>query len=178
MSTGFPTSLDTYTDAVTETVIPVAGWNNMQDAIEALEARVGVTDSVVVTSHDMRLATLEAVSKTLKVKIGAFSIPTITPVTVSGVGFTPIVVLLYARYQNGYCNSLGFDDGTTAFCQVTLEDHTVIGSTTESAYVWYAAGTYMTGHITTLGIDGFTFTPASYVGSVTYTLHYLALGFA
>lgn len=59
MSTNFPTSLDTYADVSGSTVVPSAGWNNIQDAIEALEAKVGVDGSAVSSSLDYKVSALE-----------------------------------------------------------------------------------------------------------------------
>lgn len=53
MSTNFPTTLDTYTDKVDGVDYPQAAHiNNPQDAIEALEAKVGVNSSAVSSSLD------------------------------------------------------------------------------------------------------------------------------
>jgi len=53
MSTNFPTTLDVYSDKVDGTDYPQAAHiNNPQDAIEALEAKVGVDSSAVATSLD------------------------------------------------------------------------------------------------------------------------------
>lgn len=59
MATNFPTSLDTYADVSGSTVVPSAGWNNIQDAIEALEAKVGVDGSAVSSSLDYKVSALE-----------------------------------------------------------------------------------------------------------------------
>jgi len=60
MSTNFPTSLDTYSD-VADNVddVMAADINNPQDAIEALEAKVGINNSVAATSHDYKIDALE-----------------------------------------------------------------------------------------------------------------------
>jgi hypothetical protein len=59
-TTNFPTSIDTYADKNASDVITSAGWNNMQDAIEALEAKVGADSSAESTSHDYKIDALEA----------------------------------------------------------------------------------------------------------------------
>jgi len=56
MSTNFPTSLDSYstkTDNVDD--VQAAHINNVQDAIEALEAKVGITSSAVTSSLDYKV---------------------------------------------------------------------------------------------------------------------------
>lgn len=64
MPTNFPTSLDTFTNpAGTDDVSAVLHseqHSNHNDAIEALEAKVGVNSSAVPTSLDYRVAALEA----------------------------------------------------------------------------------------------------------------------
>ena len=57
MAISFPTSLDSFTTKTDSVDYPQAiDINDVQDAIEALEAKVGVDNSVVTTSHDYRLS--------------------------------------------------------------------------------------------------------------------------
>lgn len=58
-STNFPTSLDTYSDKTSSDLITAAGWNNMQDAIEACQAKIGIDSSATSTSHDYKINELE-----------------------------------------------------------------------------------------------------------------------
>jgi hypothetical protein len=66
MSTNFPTSLDTLTnpaptDALDSVAVPHAEQHaNANDAIEALQAKVGIDSSAVATSLDYRVVALEA----------------------------------------------------------------------------------------------------------------------
>jgi len=56
MATDFPaTGLDTFSDVVTGGTVLAATTNNMQDPIEAIEIKVGVDGSAVVTSLDYLL---------------------------------------------------------------------------------------------------------------------------
>ncbi len=56
MATNFPGSLDDFTNYVDgTTIMEAATLNNMQFGIEALQAKVGIDDSIVTTSHDYRL---------------------------------------------------------------------------------------------------------------------------
>jgi hypothetical protein len=74
MSTNFPTSLDTSVTIPAEgATIPlstnhVTTHQNIQDSIEAIEAKVGADSSIVTTSHDYKLSGVtgsdKAVSKT------------------------------------------------------------------------------------------------------------------
>ena len=60
MATNFPTSLDALTNPTatdnTASVDHAAQHANANDAIEALEAKVGVDNSAVTTSHDYKLS--------------------------------------------------------------------------------------------------------------------------
>ncbi|KPL27889.1 MAG: hypothetical protein AMJ72_06365 [Acidithiobacillales bacterium SM1_46] len=57
MATNFPTSLDSYSTKTDNVDDVMAGHpNDLQDAVEALEAKVGVDGSAVTTSHDYKLA--------------------------------------------------------------------------------------------------------------------------
>lgn len=58
--TSFPTGLDTFTNPNIGDVIDAADVGDLNDAVEALEAKVGVDSSLVATSLDKRVATLEA----------------------------------------------------------------------------------------------------------------------
>jgi len=66
MATNFPTGLDDFTNYVDGTTIMEANTlNNMQFAIEALEAKVGIDSSAVVPSHDYKIDQLESNPVTL-----------------------------------------------------------------------------------------------------------------
>lgn len=52
MAINFPASLDDLTPITDGTVASPVEWNDLQDAIEALETKVGIDDSAVATSHD------------------------------------------------------------------------------------------------------------------------------
>lgn len=59
MATNFPVALDDFINYIDGTTIMEATTlNNMQFAIEALEAKVGINSSVVTLSHDFKLAQL------------------------------------------------------------------------------------------------------------------------
>ena len=65
-TTNFPTSLDTFPDILSTTLEDATGFehdlvhNNEAAAIAALQAKVGVDGSAVVTTLDKRVAVLEA----------------------------------------------------------------------------------------------------------------------
>ena len=59
MATSFPTGLDDFTNYIDgTTVMEAATLNDMQFAIEALQAKVGIDSSAVSASHDYKLAAL------------------------------------------------------------------------------------------------------------------------
>ena len=57
-ATNFPTSLDSYSTKAAGNTITEVHTNDPQDAIEALEAKVGIGSSTVETSHDYLLANI------------------------------------------------------------------------------------------------------------------------
>lgn len=65
MSTSFPTSLDTYTVKNSGDTLQAAHVNDIQDAISALEAKVGVDGSSVATSHTKKIADLSTLTGVL-----------------------------------------------------------------------------------------------------------------
>jgi hypothetical protein len=100
---------------------------------------------------------------------------------VSGVGFQPRVVVFLATVSGSSMLSIGFDDGTNAYC--VRDQHQVTADTygPQSSYsielvqgASYNPESYA--KITTLGSDGFTLTWAkSGIASGTATIYYLAL---
>lgn len=66
MAINFPTSLDNFTnptasDTLDSVTVPHATQHaNINDAVEALEAKVGINGSAVTSSHDYKIAQLEA----------------------------------------------------------------------------------------------------------------------
>lgn len=98
MSTNYPTSLDTLTNpASTDSVNTVshAGQHaNANDAIEALEAKVGADGSAVTTSHDYKLSTITSTDKAVGVAANqvltnkTLTSPTINTPSITGGNFT------------------------------------------------------------------------------------------
>ena len=84
--TNFPTSLDTFADKTASDVITSAGWNTMQDAIEALETKVGADGSADSTSIDYDLAAVETTLGTAVSDITALE-TTMGVVTTATVGY-------------------------------------------------------------------------------------------
>lgn len=61
MATNFPTSIDSYTTRSDGNTITAAMFNDPQDAIEALEAKVGADSSAITTSHDYKIGAIETI---------------------------------------------------------------------------------------------------------------------
>lgn len=72
MAINYPTSLDNFTnptadDSLNSDTVPHADQHaNLNDAVEALQAKVGADSSAVATSHDYKVSTLEADVTTLE----------------------------------------------------------------------------------------------------------------
>jgi len=79
MASNFPTSLDAFTnpsstDAMDSVSVPHATQHSdLNDAVEALQAKVGADSSGVVSSHDYKIAQLEADESLVKVTSATFS---------------------------------------------------------------------------------------------------------
>lgn len=101
MATNFPTSLDTLTNPTSSDSLSSPSHSaqhaNVNDAVEALQAKVGVDSSAVTSSLDYKVAQLEAIShgKILQVvsayKSDTFTTTSATPVDITGlsVNITP-----------------------------------------------------------------------------------------
>jgi len=95
VSTNFPTSLDTFTDPTgteaTNSVSHAGQHTNANDAIAALEAKVGVNSSSVSTSLDYKIsraALLQENVNTVSSSGTAVTIPAVTTATINRVTLT------------------------------------------------------------------------------------------
>lgn len=128
MTIQFPTSLDTFTNPTATDQVAVvdhAGQHsNANDAIEALEAKVGANGSAVTTSHDYKLSgvigTDKAVSKTGTETLTnkTLTSPTITGATIttstipeSNVTFTDITTGDVSTTKHGFVPKAPNDTG-------------------------------------------------------------------
>ena len=59
MAIVFPTALDTFDDVEPSDIVSSSRWNDLCDAVEALEEKVGVTDSSDTSSIDYRISAAE-----------------------------------------------------------------------------------------------------------------------
>jgi len=95
VATNFPTSLDSLTNPTSSDSLNSPSHSaqhaNVNDAVEALQAKVGVDSSAVASSHDYKIAQLEAIShgKILQVVYGSTStLATTSSTTYSDTGLS------------------------------------------------------------------------------------------
>lgn len=62
MSTNFPTSLDSYTNRTNGQTIDASHVDNLQDAVEAVEAKVGIDGSAVTSSLDYKVTNTSSIN--------------------------------------------------------------------------------------------------------------------
>lgn len=112
--TNFPTTLDDATSLPVEaaatalSVNHVTAHQNIQDALEAVEAKVGVDSSAVTTSHDYKLSAVTGTDKAVS-KTGT---ETLTNKTISGASNTLTVRL--ANDVSGNLPVTNLNSGTSA----------------------------------------------------------------
>lgn len=97
----YPTTLDTFTDRVDNVDSVVAADVNLpHNAVEALEAKVGIDGSAVSTSHDYKLSEVadKAIDKTTFQKMeNKVIIPPVTTYTPSAAGTATVNLALSSR---------------------------------------------------------------------------------
>ena len=98
---------------------------------------------------------------------------------VTGVGFQPRQVIFFCNEAGAARSGSGVDNGTTALSIYNNDAGTATqwgNSSTESIFASQGSGTTYSGHITTLGSDGFTITwTRAGTPTGTLTIHYYAL---
>jgi hypothetical protein len=70
-ATNFPTSLDSYSTKSAGDTIAEGHINDVQDAVEALEAKVGIDSSAVTTSHDYKFNNSARMVQVVNTQTGA-----------------------------------------------------------------------------------------------------------
>jgi len=107
MAINFPVSLDDLTNVSTGDTITPAHKNDLNDIVEALEAKVGIDNSAVATSHDYLLTHLPAQAQNFDV--GAYDVRGLTLTSDVAVGTIPVNVT-----STTMCTNLNADtvDGT------------------------------------------------------------------
>jgi len=107
MAINFPVSLDDLANVGTGDTITPAHKNDLNDIVEALEAKVGIDNSAVATSHDYLLTHLPAQAQNFDV--GAYNVRGLTLTSDVAVGTIPVNVTSTTK-----CTNLNADtvDGT------------------------------------------------------------------
>jgi len=107
MAINFPVSLDDLANVNTGDTITPAHKNDLNDIVEALEAKVGIDSSAVATSHDYLLTHLPAQAQNFDV--GAYNVRGLTLTSDVTVGTIPVNVI-----STTMCTNLNADtvDGT------------------------------------------------------------------
>jgi len=147
MAITYPTTIDTFTDVTcSDTRTPKDVMNDALDAIEALETKVGITSSIVTTSHDYKLseiistdkavgkaATQTLTNKTLTSPI--INTPTINTPTINTPTITVLDNALTIQDNVDPTKQLqfqasGITTGTTRTLTVPNENTTIVGTDT------------------------------------------------
>jgi hypothetical protein len=124
MASSFPTSLDSFTnpsstDAMDSVSVPHATQHaDLNDAVEALEAKVGADSSAVTSSHDYKIAQLEAdvagftsgkilqvvraTDSTLRTTTSATSVDANISVTITPTAATSDILLMWTGVAQNY----------------------------------------------------------------------------
>ena len=131
MSTNFPVTLDTYAALVDNTDDVLAAHpNDRGDAIEALEAKVGVDSSAVTTSHDYKIDALETAVR--PVPLGGTGAATLTDHGIllgSGAGaVTPTAVMSNGQLLVGQTGADPLPKTISGDITVTAAGATAIGN--------------------------------------------------
>jgi hypothetical protein len=139
-----------------------------------LPSLTGNADKKLFVKHD------ESASEWVSgFKVGTFTYDISTASgtqAVTGVGFKPSIVVFIGTVTGTVTTSHGFDNGANAYAQYMNAFTATWEMSTSQSLVIYRAGSDASGHITTMGTDGFTITWTK-TGSPTGTaiIAYMAL---
>jgi hypothetical protein len=124
MAINFPTNLDDLANVSTGNTITAAHKNDLNDIVEALEAKVGVDSSAVATSHDYKLTHLPPQAQALD--IGAYDLRGLTLTADVTTGTKPLNIT-----STTMCTNLNADTvdgkhvaGTNGAGEITTNDGT------------------------------------------------------
>lgn len=148
MATNFPTSLDTSTTIPAESsstslaVNHVTAHQNIQDSIEAIEAKIGVDSSAVTTSHDYKLSGVTGSDKAVS-KTGTETLTnkTLTSPTITGATITTSSVNGVTLQIGGSATDFLAADGTYQTGSVANASATVKGIVELATSAEITAGT-------------------------------------
>jgi len=173
MAINFPTSLDVFTDPSASDQLNLPSHSgqhtDLNNAVEALEAKVGADSSAVTTSHDYKIAQLEARTsgKILQVvsatKTNVFSTSSLTLVDITGlsVSITPtdatstILVHYVANASNNGVNDGGavqlVRDSTAIFQSTAGSTNfsSAFAKQVDTALIWAFSGMHLDSPATT-----------------------------
>lgn len=126
MATNFPTSLDSLTNPTASdselTVSHSSQHANVNDAVEALEAKVGVNSSAVTTSHDYKLSEVTSTDKAVgKTATQTLTNKTLTAPTISGATLTTSTVNGVTLSTGSGTSNFLRGDGTYATPSTTVD---------------------------------------------------------
>lgn len=151
MTTTFPTGLDnltnpTATDSVA-TIDHAAQHANANDAIKALEAKVGINSSAVTTSHDYKLSGVTGTDKAVSLTgTEALTNKTLTSPTIT----TPTIAS-FTNATHNHTNAAGGGQLTDAALSAAVTvSKGGTGQTSLTAYALLAGGTTTTGNVQSL----------------------------
>lgn len=105
MAINFPVLLDDLANVATGNTITPAHKNDLNDIVEALEAKVGIDSSAVTTTHDYLLTHLPAQAQNLD--IGAYNLRGLTLTSDVVTGTIPIIITSTTMCTNLNANYVG-----------------------------------------------------------------------
>lgn len=173
----FPSSLDTYVTRVAGDAIVEHHINNLQDAVEALEVKMGVDSSAVTTSHDYKLRYLPAQDENWDV--GSYEVRAETFESDVATGTAPFIVASTTKVTNlntHYINNWAWVSGDTHFSTTTTAPTgwTDVSATYNNKFVRINSGTPLgTGGADTDSITLAITNLPSHVHSITATTTHL-----
>lgn len=166
MATNFPTSLDSYTNPTASDRLgdSVGGLTHSgfhagnNDAIEALEAKVGVNNSAVTTSHDYKLSGVATGDKAASLTgVETLTNKTLTTPTINGGTFTGTIDMSGVTSADVYDNTFKIKDNVDNTKVLQFQVSGVTAGQTRTKTVQDNNGTlYETGGTDVAIVDGGT----------------------
>lgn len=148
MATNFPSSLDNSTTIPVEGAITplstnhVTAHQNLQDAVEAIEAKIGADSSAVTTSHDYKLGEVVSTDKAVgKTATQTLTNKTLTAPTVTGATITTSTVNGVTLTTGGSATDFLAGDGTYVAGSVSNASTTAKGIVEAATSAEVTAGT-------------------------------------
>lgn len=174
MSTNFPSSLDNATTIPVESGTTALATNhvtshqNIQDAIEAIEAKVGADSSAVTTSHDYKLSGVtgsdKAVSKTGTETLTnkTLTSPTITGATITTSSVNGVTLQTAGSATDFLAANGSYVAGSVSNASTTAKGIVEIAT---SAEITAGTGTGSTGAVIAISPDGLAASTPVFNGS-------------